>query len=477
MTVWHILLLIILLLIVLQVYPLIKMRNKVNVPGIGFWSSLRVLASLKLAPAMYQLVQKNQLYKGFYFIWLGQEFTLVTADPECAQWMLVKNKDLVRLPTLTFPSHFMKEFGENVGFVDKENWKKQRTIANNSFNIAAYQNYFPIFNEVMDKFMTILATLPEGDIDIATYLSKFTVDLLGKSIFHYDFNHMSNEKNPNYEAYQTTLAGGIAGQIIFKLFPYYESLPLPGPQKFVQATQTLKNLFKSVLEEHQKQENTYKDILDNLLKSEQLTEREIYSNIWAFFLAGHETTSAALSWAMVELADKQDIQEKLYQAIQGHYPDLNPSFESIQNPPLYLDCFIKENLRQHPPAHFIPSRKALTDYTVGNQMVPAGARLGIDIYGIHHNPDYWKNPELFDPERFFPENRKGQHKFAYLPFSLGQRQCIGNEFSEIQQRLLLVKFVKLFKVLPPRNGQKTDLSQIHQLGIVSSPFNVRLEKR
>jgi len=169
-----------------------------------------------------------------------------------------------------------------------------------------------------------------------------------------------------------------------------------------------------------------------------------------FFHIGHETTSSALSWAIYELAMNQSYQESMIKQIDQVVGDKVPLFDDFDKLPL-LNNFISENMRMNPPAFQIGSRIAVTDLEYNGQIISKGSSLGINIYNIHHHHDHWKDPFTFNPERFSPENMKGHHKFSYLPFSLGPRMCLGNNFSLIEQRLFLTRLLQKFYVLPPEN--------------------------
>jgi len=167
----------------------------------------------------------------------------------------------------------------------------------------------------------------------------------------------------------------------------------------------------------------------------------------------------------------------LFNEITKHYGKNTPSFEQLYPKPAeYLDYFIQENLRVHPPIAVISTRLATTDVVYENQLIPQGSLVGIDVRSIHKHPDFWEEPEKFDPERFSPERKKGRHKFAFLPFSVGNRQCIGNDFSEIEQRLFLVTLLQKYKVLPPKNHPQRDLTEASFLGY-KFPVYIRLEER
>jgi len=182
------------------------------------------------------------------------------------------------------------------------------------------------------------------------------------------------------------------------------------------------------------------------------------SNIWLFFIAGHETTSRALTGEINCLAHYQDIQEKLYQEIITSIGTKSPSIEDLDHL-IYLDNFISECLRLYSPADFLPSRCATEDVQYKNMIIPKGTIMGLSIRGVHDHPDYWPNPKVFDPDRFTPEQKKQRVKFAYMPFSLGLRQCIGNHFSLIEQKLFLVSLLQKFKVIPPKTLPQWDINK------------------
>jgi len=242
------------------------------------------------------------------------------------------------------------------------------------------------------------------------------------------------------------------------------------------------SLFYKVIEAHKNAKEKCGDILDHILEgtdpNDPVSQSILLSNIFIFFVAGHETTATALNWALVELADKQEIQENLYTEIVEKFGKINPpEFNDIHgNCPENLENFMMENLRLHSPITFLPTRVATADIPYGDQVIPKGAVVAVDIANIQKHPDFWENPEKFDIDRFSKERRKGRHKFAYMPFSLGSRQCIGNEFSEIEQKLMLVRLLQRYKVLPPKDHPSRDLKKDSNITF-PVPFYIRLEKR
>lgn len=112
----------------------------------------------------------------------------------------------------------------------------------------------------------------------------------------------------------------------------------------------------------------------------------------------------------------------------------------------YTDLVMKETLRLHPSVPAFTRVMAKDDELDGHQ-IPAGTLLNIGVYALHHNPKYWNDPEKFDPERFSREDEHaaGHSHYAYIPFSLGPRHCIGQMFAEFETKVLMSRFLKSFK--------------------------------
>ncbi|XP_023243933.1 cytochrome P450 4C1-like [Centruroides sculpturatus] len=111
----------------------------------------------------------------------------------------------------------------------------------------------------------------------------------------------------------------------------------------------------------------------------------------------------------------------------------------------YLECVIKESMRIYPSFPFI-ARQNPSEMKIGNYVLPANSTLLISIYGIHHNPSVYENPEVFDPDRFLPENYKNLHTFAFLPFSADPRNCLGSKLAMIKMKMVLANVLRNFKV-------------------------------
>jgi len=178
----------------------------------------------------------------------------------------------------------------------------------------------------------------------------------------------------------------------------------------------------------------------------RMSDLELRDNIMIFFIAGHETTSTALSFAITVLAKNPEIQEKLRKEVVA-FGNEEMSIENISKLE-YLNGFVKENMRIHPPVQLIPTKTSNEDSQLGDWFIPKGARIAVNIYAIHHSKEVYGDPENFRPERWSKESLSTHPipNSAWIPFSAGARVCIGNNFSLLEQKVFLMDLVKRFKI-------------------------------
>jgi len=199
-------------------------------------------------------------------------------------------------------------------------------------------------------------------------------------------------------------------------------------------------------------------------------------NTFLFFIAGHETTASALSWTLYLLAQHPEIQKRLQEEVDTVLAGKHVTNDNVKELN-YMDMVIKEVLRYGSPIAAIVSRKAQEDIQVDKYIIPKDTPIGLGIHAIHHNPEFWPNPEVFDPERFSPTKAIKQHPFAFLPFSLGRRVCIGNTFSLLEQRIFLSTLLQKYTILPPPGGFGEFEPERESIAHVPKTVKISLEKR
>jgi len=202
----------------------------------------------------------------------------------------------------------------------------------------------------------------------------------------------------------------------------------------------------------------------------------IREEVDTFTFEGHDTTSAAMNWALHLIAANPEVQTKIHQ-------ELDTVFEGSERPITFedlgrltfLEACVKETLRLYPSVPIF-ARQVTQDVQIKNKTLPAGTSVIIVPSMVHRDPRYWKDPEVFRPQRFLDEKNDRQHPFAYIPFSAGSRNCIGQRFAMMEEKCVLAIVLRRLKVLPKL---RTDQMRVAAELIIRPMYGnyVRFERR
>ncbi|XP_036145805.1 cytochrome P450 4C1 [Monomorium pharaonis] len=192
-------------------------------------------------------------------------------------------------------------------------------------------------------------------------------------------------------------------------------------------------------------------MLDLLILASQeglLTDLDIREEIDTFTLEGHDTTSMAICFTLCLLAEHKDIQNCVREEVDTIMKENkgNLTMKSLQDLQ-YLERCIKEALRIYPSVFFI-SRVNSEEVQLKSYIIPARTIIHLNIVGVHRDPNFWPNPEIFDPDRFLPDNIKNRHPYSYIPFSAGPRNCIGQRFALLEMKAMIAPLIHNFYIEP-----------------------------
>jgi len=184
------------------------------------------------------------------------------------------------------------------------------------------------------------------------------------------------------------------------------------------------------------------------------TDADIREEVNTFMFEGHDTTTAAICYALEMLALHPEVQNKVYEEVKN-LTDA-PCQQDLAGLK-YLERVIKETLRLFPSVPVI-ARQLKNDLPLKDgRVIPRGAIVGVSIYFLHRHEQYWDNPEEFNPDNFLPEKTVGRHPFCYVPFSAGPRNCIGQKFAMMEMKSVLSKIVKNFKIEPSSQEKRYEV--------------------
>ncbi|XP_047359785.1 cytochrome P450 4C1-like isoform X1 [Vespa velutina] len=212
-------------------------------------------------------------------------------------------------------------------------------------------------------------------------------------------------------------------------------------------------------------------LISACVKENIIDEKGIQEEVDTFMFEGHDTTAAALCFALSLFAKHKDVQKRIREEVntvmQENYNLTIPMIQEFS----YLERCLKESLRLYPSVHLI-FRHLTQDMQLKNYLIPAGSMCQINIYSIHRNPQYWPNPEVFDPDRFLPENLKGRHPYSYIPFSAGPRNCIGQRFAMLELKVIVAYILHNYHLEPVSNLE--DVKMLEDITLHSTkPLQVK----
>ncbi len=168
---------------------------------------------------------------------------------------------------------------------------------------------------------------------------------------------------------------------------------------------------------------------------------------------GHDTTAANMAWTLHLLAKNPDIQKRAQEELDEIFesdPKRGATAEDLANMK-YLERCIKEGLRLYPSVPLM-SRTLHEEATVEGKTVPAGTNVILMNYILHRDPKHFPDPEKFDPDRFLPENSRGRHPYSYVPFSAGPRNCIGQKFASMEEKIVISSVLRNFDMTTTTNN-------------------------
>ena len=192
------------------------------------------------------------------------------------------------------------------------------------------------------------------------------------------------------------------------------------------------------------------DFLDILLTAKDetgvgLTDREIRDEVDTFTFAGHDTTSSTISWTLYVLAKYPNLQKQVRDEVNNILTDRTTVHHEDLPKLAFMSRVIKETLRMYTPVPVI-ARDLTEPIAIDGVTFPADTEIDVSLYNIHHNPDVWENPETFDPDRFLPDNLARMDPFSFIPFSAGQRNCIGQHFAMDVTKVFIARVILQFDI-------------------------------
>jgi cytochrome P450 len=406
-------------------------------PQFGLIEFLRRVRTDQLSTLTPELFGRAMIYNRLLFL-----HSFLINKPEYIEHVLLTNQRNYR------KSDFLRRIlgpllGDGLLISEGEFWRRQRRIAAPAFHAKRIAEFVTAMTSCTATTLAGWRSMT-GPFDIAAEMLALTLDIVARTMF------------------STDVGGEIASlrrltDIVVALRPSTldllglpEWIPRRQPAAYRRAIAEFEALVSRLLAERRADGRDRGDLLSMLLAArdpetgEGMSDRQLRDEILTILLAGHETVANALTWTWYLLARHPEAEARLHEELDRVLGGRLPSFADLAELE-WTRMVIEEAMRLYPPAHTI-SRTAIGEDWIGGVRVPPGAAITISAYLTHRNPNLWRNPERFEPERFAPGAVAQRHRFAYLPFGGGPRICIGNGLAIVEAKAIVATIAQRYRV-------------------------------
>lgn len=433
-------------------------------------------------------MELRRLYGRLCGYYLGRRMFIVTSEPDMIKQVLVENfSNFTNRMALGLES---KPVADSILFLRDKRWEEVRSVLTSAFSPEKLNEITPLISQACDLLLNHLKRYAEsGDaFDIQRCYGCYSTDVVASVAFSTQVDSQKSPEDPFVKHCRRFFASSIPRGLLVLILSF-PSIMVPLARILPNKNRDELNgffnkLIRNViaLRDQQAAEERRRDFLQMVLDArysatsvgvesfdivtqvfsdecsanpsqrpqprlppKPLTVDEVVGQAVLFLIAAYEIVTNTLSFATYLLATNPDCQEKLLREVDRFKEKYTtPEYCSLQEGLPYLDMVIAETLRMYPPA-FRFTREAAQDCEVLGQRIPAGTVVEMAVGALHHDPEHWPHPEVFDPERFTAEARRYRRPFTYLPFGAGPRSCLGVRLGLLEVKLTLLHLLHKFR--------------------------------
>ncbi|XP_069134830.1 cytochrome P450 4A25-like isoform X1 [Argopecten irradians] len=386
--------------------------------------------------------------------------TFVVCHPDTVKLLLRSSEPKARRFTMVYRS-LLPWLGDGLLVSDGPKWERNRKLLTPAFHFDILQPYVNVYNKVADILLDKLWSEGDGghSVEVAGPVGLATLDTMLRCAFSYDGDvQRKGESHPYVRAVKELSHICIRRTIRPWLFPDIVFYHTKEGQHFRSLTQYVHTFSSDIIKARRKsieldpsQLNKRRlDFLDILLTARDetgsgMSDEDIQAEVDTFLFEGHDTTAAAISWAIYALAKYPQEQERLAtEAEQVIGSRTCVEWEDLSKL-RYQSMFIREVMRMYSPVPIV-ARCLTRPMVFGSTEIPAGFGIDILLHGVHHHPDVYPDHDCFRPDRFSEDSKEERDPYAFVPFSAGPRNCIGQNFALNEIKVVLTRLLKRFRV-------------------------------
>ncbi len=332
--------------------------------------------------------------------------------------------------------------GEGLLTSDGDDWQRQRRMVQPAFARSRMEGYAAA---MVDEATRAVGGWRDGEVrELSSDMMELTLRVVSRTLFGHDAGGDVNDVARAMKDFQSLASRPDRPPA---------GAPAPWRRRLERSVETLDRIIHDIIAKRRAAGAAGEgdDLLQRLIDAVDeegdgggLTTREMRDQLVTLFLAGHETTSHALTWTLYLLSQHPEVEAKLHAELDAVLGDRAPTLSDLDALP-YTEQVLKESLRLYPPVYMV-ARKAAEDTAIGGHAVPRGSEVVLWIYLTHRDPRWFPEHAAFKPERFAPEAEAALPKHAWLPFGAGPRACIGRAFAMMEAKLLLAVMAQRYRL-------------------------------
>ncbi|XP_046356628.2 cytochrome P450 monooxygenase 197-like [Haliotis rufescens] len=384
-----------------------------------------------------------------YFHCMGEQRVMIADAQAMNHIQHANNSNYVRpnyVKTVLEPG-----IGMSLLFMNGEEHQVHRRLCSQAFKTQVLQRMIPAIQThgegLVDAWTNEAEDNNDGMVEVAEDLSKLTTENIAQCGFGVRMCDLSASHEDVAKAFN-----GVSkykpGKLRFLWAKLAMALPTKANRTYSRNLKVCDQIIedairmkKAAIDTDTVDEDGLKDILSVLMLArdeetgKQLSPKQLRDHAMFFFAAGIQNTATCMSWCLLVLATRPEIQQRVRSEVTTHLP---PRGEPITDAHLhklkYLESVIKETLRFHPVITNY-NKQAVRDDVINGYHIPAGTIVTLCVEALHRNPAYWEEPDEFQPERFLHQEK--QENTKWRPFGAGNKMCLGNKFAMMEMKVTL----------------------------------------
>lgn len=417
-------------------------KAEIKIPAVSFFRFLRHSTNIVKNPLPFH--HHNFEEKGDTFrLNIGISRSVIfSRDAGLLEYVLQKNqKNYIKSEIQT--KDLAKYVGKGLLTSDGEHWRKQRKLIQPAFHKKQLTNLLETIRQAIlaeyDKIQ------PGKEIDVFPIFNDLAFQTVVKSLF----SSAANQEDINRLQYITESAQKMLVRELRQPYLGWWFRMSGKLDKHLRLTAESREILRRIVNERRASQRKYGDLLDMLLEARYedgsfMDDEQLIDEILILFVAGHETTSNALTFTCELLAQHPEWQERIFEEATELGPEKKDLMSVVSKSPITQQV-LEESMRLFPPAYFIDRVNIEADEFEGKKFEP-GSSLLFSVYEVHRHPDLWKDPDKFEPQRFEEGGKK--YSSQYFPFGAGPRKCIGNNFAMFEMIIAVQELILGYIIQP-----------------------------